>query len=91
MGRRLLGIHWRIREFLRAPGLFDFEEFSRRAWFGGFDLKGIATAHRDLAIDGMPIEYAAEKAVQVANSIAAERYRAIGWLEGKQEERLQRV
>jgi hypothetical protein len=90
MGNRLLGIYWRIRQFLREPGLYDFEAFSRKAWFGGFDLAGIPIRSRDLAIDDMPIEYAPKKAVKVANSIAAERYRAAAWLQGKFEERLAR-
>jgi hypothetical protein len=82
MARRLLGIHWRLREQRTAPGPRDFRAFSRDSWFGGFDLDGIALAGNDLAIGGVPITEASERDVRMCLSIAMERHQAMNWLLG---------
>ena len=80
--RRLLAIHWRVRELQVSPGPVDFVRFSQEAWFGAFDLFGIAVAERDLAVGGEPISRADEALVRITSSIAAERHHAIAWLCG---------
>jgi len=84
MTRRLFGISWRLVRFGGAPGAFDFVGFSKGAWFGEFDIKGIPILDGDLAIGGEPITKAEPNAVAEATSIAVERYRAARWLEGRQ-------
>lgn len=83
MGRRLIGLHWRMRELFAAPAPVDFRSFAKNAWFGGFDLIGIPlAADDDLAVDGQPITAAAKARVVQCHSIAVERHQAIGWLRG---------
>jgi hypothetical protein len=84
MTARLFGISWRLLRFGATPGPFDFVGFSKGAWFGGFELRGIPVADGDLAIGGVPITRAEKSAVADATSIAVERYRAARWLEGRQ-------
>ncbi len=81
--KRLLGLHWRLRQLQAVPGPVDFVRFSQERWAGGFDLFGIAVAERDLAIAGAPITRADPARVAIAASIAAERHRAINWLVGQ--------
>jgi hypothetical protein len=80
--RRLLAIHWRLRELQVSPGPVDFVRFSQDAWFGAFDLFGIAVAERDLAVGGAPISRADDDLVRITASIAAERHQAIAWVQG---------
>ncbi|HUQ03505.1 MAG TPA: DUF4272 domain-containing protein [Kofleriaceae bacterium] len=80
--RRLLAIHWRVRELQVAPGPVDFVRFSQEAWFGAFDLFGIAVADRDLAVGGAPIARADDALLRITSSIAAERHHAIAWVCG---------
>jgi hypothetical protein len=83
LGRRLLGLHWRLRDFTLRPHGMDYARFARECWFGGFDLAGIPLAAGDLAVDGAPLAAAPPEAVRRALSIALERHRAINWLEGQ--------
>lgn len=79
--RRLLGIHWRLRELLLKPTApVDFRAFSETSWFGGFDLTGMPLAKGDLAVGGVPVTEAPPHAVALARSVAFERHRAINWL-----------
>jgi hypothetical protein len=80
--RRLLAVHWRVRQLQVEPGPVDFVRFSQEAWFGGFDLFGIAVADRDLAVGGAPIVGADPDLVRITSSIAAERHQAIAWVCG---------
>jgi hypothetical protein len=80
--RRLLAIHWRVRELQVSPAPVDFVRFSQEAWFGDFDLFGIAVADRDLAVGGAPIARADDDLVRITSSIAAERHQAIAWVLG---------
>lgn len=80
--RRLVGIHWRVRELQVSPGPVDFVRFSQDAWFGDFDLFGIPVMDRDLAVGGAPISRADDDLVRITSSIAAERHQAIAWVCG---------
>lgn len=80
MQGRLLGIHWRLRDFTIRPEPMDFEAFSRKCWFGSFDIRGIRTARKDLAIGDKPISEAAEDEFDTTYSAARERHHAINWL-----------
>lgn len=79
---RLLGIHWRLRDYRLSPRPMNYREFSQDCWFGSFDIDGVTLARDDLAIDGQPIHLAPDNAVARAESIALERHQAINWLLG---------
>ncbi|MFY0565381.1 DUF4272 domain-containing protein [Archangium lansingense] len=83
MERRLLALHWRLRDFSLRPQAMDFIEFSRTAWMGPFELEGIQLAGNDLAIGGKPIAQADPQRVRESQSIATERHHAINWLMGQ--------
>ncbi len=83
MERRLFVLHWRLRDFGLKPRAMDFGEFARTAWFGPFDISGIALAQKDLALDGLPISKAPPEKVGECQSIAMERHQAINWLLGR--------
>ncbi len=82
MGRRLLGLHWRLRDFALLRRRMDFRAFAADCWFGSFDLEGIPLVDGDLAIDDVAISEATEEAFQRSHSIAMERHQAINWLQG---------
>lgn len=82
MGRRLLGIHWRMVDWRVRPRAMDFAHFAKTCWFGGFDLSGIPLSARDLAIGGRPIAQADPELFSLTTSIARERHQAINWLNG---------
>jgi hypothetical protein len=79
---RLLGLHWRMRDFGLHAHAVDFKKFARENWFGGFDPAGIPFAGDDLAIDGVAIVEADSQSVRRTSSIALERHLAINWLSG---------
>jgi hypothetical protein len=83
MERRLFVLHWRLRDFGLKPRAMDFAEFARTAWFGPFDITGIALAEKDLALGGLPISKAPPEQVGECQSIAMERHQAINWLLGR--------
>jgi hypothetical protein len=80
MQGRLLGIHWRLRNFTLRPEPMDFNAFSKKCWFGSFDISGIRTLNNDLAIGDSPISEASEDEFDTAFSAARERHQAINWL-----------
>jgi hypothetical protein len=82
MGDRLLGLHWRLRDFSLRPEAMDFRAFAADCWFGSFDLEGIPLVDDDLAIDGQAITDADPDRRGIAHSIAMERHQAINWLAG---------
>lgn len=82
MGSRLLGLHWRLRDFSLQPRQMDFAKFCADNWFGGMDAAGIALADGDLTVGGKPIHLSDARAVRAVESIAFERHRAINWLAG---------
>jgi hypothetical protein len=82
MARRLTGLHWRLKEMWTNRSPVDFRSYSRNAWFGGFDLIGIALVDDDLGLDGVAITRAPRERVKQCHSIAVERHQAIAWLRG---------
>lgn len=82
MAKRLLGIHWRLRQFSIKPESMDFKAFSEDCWFGSFDLEGIDLADSDLAIGGTPIADCDPEIIDRCQSVALERHQAINWLLG---------
>jgi hypothetical protein len=83
MQKHLLGVHWRLRDYSVQPRQMDFAAFSRRCWFGSFDLMGLRLVDGDLAIGGVPIHRAAPADLGRTSSIAVERHHAINWLCGQ--------
>jgi hypothetical protein len=82
LARRLLAVHWRLREFWLNPGPVDFRAFAQQAWFGRFDLVGFKLVRDDLAIDGVGLSEAPRDAIKRCHGVAVERHQAIGWLRG---------
>jgi hypothetical protein len=83
MQKHLLGVHWRLRDFGLQRCAMDFEAFSRKCWFGTFDLMGLRLIEGDLAIGDSPIHRASDEDLSLVNSIARERHQAINWLCGE--------
>ena len=83
MAGRLLGLHWRLRDWRLTKHPLDFLSFSRNCWFGSFDLSGIPLVENDLAIGGAAIKDAPADLVEAARSAALERHQAINWLTGQ--------
>lgn len=79
----LFSVHWRLREYSLRPEKLDFNDVSRKAWFGPLPLKDVRLLAGDLAIGNQPIWQAPSEAVRVTSSIAQERHRAINWLAGE--------
>lgn len=82
LSRRLLGIHWRLRDYTLRPAPMDFRAFARQCWFGSFDLTGIRLIGDDLAIGPVAIAAADHDSFATAFSAARERHLAINWLCG---------
>ncbi len=80
---RLLGLHWRLRDFTLRPEAMDFRAFARECWFGSFDLTGIPLIDNDLALGGVPLTAADPETFSKAYSAARERHLAINWLHGQ--------
>ena len=80
---RLLGLHWRMRDFSLTHCAVDLVALASGGfWFGGCDLDGVALVGNDLAIGGRAIGDADPTRVRQCHSIAMERHQAIRWLEG---------
>jgi hypothetical protein len=77
---RLFALHWRLRDYSLRPGVMDFAEFARTAWFGPLDITGVELADGDLSIEGTRIDRASPKALGSAYSVVMERHRAANWL-----------
>jgi hypothetical protein len=80
---RLLGLHWRLRDFSLRPGPLDFRAFAERCWFGSFDLADVRLVDQDLAIGEVAISAASPAERARVSSIARERHQAINWLRGQ--------
>lgn len=80
--KRLLGLHWRLRDFTLRPMAMDFRAFAANCWFGSFDLTDISLVNDDLALGGVTLSEADEQAFGTAYSLARERHLAINWLQG---------
>lgn len=85
MSGRLLGIHWRLRDWSIRPEKMDFLAFSKECWFGSFDITGIRLIDNELAIGENSIDKAHKDLVSAAHSAALERHLAINWILGDSE------
>jgi Domain of unknown function (DUF4272) len=83
--QRLFAVHWRLTDWRLKAKRMDFDEFSRRAWFGPLDLSGVRLIENDLAVGEMPLFQASPDAVATASSAATERHLAANWLSGGSE------
>ena len=81
--RRLLAVHWRLRDFRLRPKPMNFREFARTAWFGPLDVEGLRLIDDDLAIGEHALAEASPERVGAAQSAATERHHAINWLNGE--------
>jgi hypothetical protein len=79
--KQMLAYHWRLRDFRwRQPTTMDFLAFSRKCWFGSFDVSCFKLIDNDLALQGERIDRADGEMLGLCLSIAAERHKAINWL-----------
>lgn len=78
--KQLLALHWRLRDFRLRPGSMDFRAFSKKCWFGSFDISPFRLMGDDLAIGDYAIVDAPEDLFDAALSAASERHLAINWL-----------
>lgn len=78
----LLGLHWRLREVTREPGVVDFVKFAQSAWFGAFSIEGVPLVGGDLAVGGVAVSKLEPSKLELVNSIAHERHLAANWLIG---------
>lgn len=81
--RRLLAVHWRLRNFRLKPERMNFREFARTAWFGPLDVADLRLIDDDLAIGDHAIADASRDRVGAAESAAMERHHAVNWLNGE--------
>lgn len=79
---QMLGIHWRIREFVLDGKTLDFPAYATKAWCGPMDLGLARIVENDLAIGKLPISQAEEAEWKKAGGIMEERRRAIHWVLG---------
>lgn len=82
LARRLMCLHWRLREFTSRPGSLDLLATAGVAFTGAVDLEGVALLAGDLALRGAPISDCEADVVTECASIAFERHQAINWLAG---------
>jgi len=82
MGKQLLGLHWRLRDFTLRPQAMDFAKFAREAWFGPMDITPFQLVDGDLGLAGKAISKAPREIFQRSISSAMERHQAINWLHG---------
>ena len=82
MAEHLLALHWRMRDFSIRPQKMDFVSFSKKCWFGSFDLSKFRVINGDLAIGKVAISKADPDDVSRVSSLAMERHLAINWLFG---------
>jgi hypothetical protein len=79
--KQMLGYHWRLRDFQWArPRAMDFLAFSKKCWFGSFDVTPFELIDNDLALRASRIDEAPPEVLDLCGSIAAERHLAINWL-----------
>ncbi len=78
--QRLFALHWRLRNYRIHPGVMDFAEFARTAWFGPLRIEGIPLVKGDLALKGKRLDKANPDDFDAASSTATERHQAANWL-----------
>jgi hypothetical protein len=77
-----LAIHWRLREYQRAPGFIDFASYLPQWALGPVRPSELDLIDNDLGICGDRIDRAPESSYFPALSIARERHQAFNWLLG---------
>lgn len=82
LARRLMCLHWRLREFTSRPGSIDLAKTAGLAFTAAIDLGGVPMLEGDLALRGAPIAACEPDVVTECASIAFERHQAINWLAG---------
>lgn len=82
LSRRLMCLHWRLREFTSRPGVLDLKKTAGLAFTAEVDLEGVPLLDGDLALRGAPISACEPEVVTECASIAFERHQAINWLAG---------
>jgi hypothetical protein len=79
--KQMLGYHWRLRDFRSSrPRTMDFLAFSRKCWFGSFDVSFFKLVDNDLALRGERIDKAGAEVLGTCMSLAMERHKASNWL-----------
>ncbi len=77
-----LAIHWRLREYRRAPGFVDFASYLPRWALGPVRPSELDLIDNDLGIRGERIDRASAESFYQTCSIAQERHQAFNWLLG---------
>ena len=80
---QMLALHWRVANLQKRLEWFDFKSFAERSRIGP-DQMGLRFVENDLAIGDLPIMQAAESDVDLVNSLAHERQKALDWLLGQE-------
>ena len=79
----MLDLHWRTADFKKRPRWYNFRSLAEHNRVGPAQM-GIHFAEDDLAIGDLPILQAAESDVDLVNSLAHERQKALDWLLGQE-------
>lgn len=82
LSKRMLAIHWRLRQFYIKKEAMDFAEYAPRAWWGAMDLGLARLIDNDLEINGRALASAPEESWRCASGIMEERRTAVLWLLG---------
>lgn len=80
LGKQLLGLHWRLRDYTLRPQAMDFRVFAKDCWFGPMDISPFRLIDGDLALGEHAIHGAPEELFGRTMSAARERHQAINWL-----------
>lgn len=80
MRKKLLALHWRIRDQSVNGKPVDFKKFQQTCWFGPVDLSEVPLVGGDLALQGMSIQQAPDDLLATVRSLSQERHRAANWL-----------
>jgi hypothetical protein len=78
--KRLLSIHWRLKDFAATGEALDLASYGRSNPDGPLRFDGVPLVDDDMAVAGRSISDADPESVEVAASITAERLRALRWL-----------
>ena len=79
----MLALHWRLASLQKRLRWFDFKSFAERSRVGP-DQMSLRFVEDDLAIGDLPVSQAAKKDVDLVNSLAHERQKALDWLLGQE-------
>ena len=79
---QMLDLHWRVADFKKRLRWYDFRLLAETNRVGPAQM-GIRFVEDDLAIGDLPISQAAQTDVDLVNSLAHERQKALDWLLGQ--------